>query len=127
MVLRVEKEMKYVFQATVIFGFTLWGELLHALLPLPIPAAIYGLVLLFLALQLGLVRLEQVSAASKFLIAVMGVLFVPPIVRIVEIWEGIAPVLLPVGVILVVSTMLVFAAAGRVTQWMLRRAGEKHE
>lgn len=126
MVLRVEKEMKYVFQATIIFGFTLLGELLHALLPLPIPAAIYGLALLFLALQLGLVRLEQVSAASKFLIAVMGVLFVPPIVRIVEIWENIAPVLLHVGVILVVSTMLVFAAAGRVTQWMLRRAGEKH-
>ena len=118
-------ELVYQFARLLVFCFA--GEVCHKLLPLPIPAAIYGLALLFLALQLGLVRLEQVSAASKFLIAVMGVLFVPPIVRIVEIWEDIAPVLLPVGVILVVSTMLVFAAAGRVTQWMLRRAGEKHE
>ena len=50
--------MKYVSQATIIFGFTLLGELLHALLPLPIPSAIYGLVLLFLALMLGIVKLH---------------------------------------------------------------------
>lgn len=118
--------MKYVIQATIIFGFTLLGELLHILLPLPIPAAIYGLVLLFLALQLCIVRLDQVNGASKFLIAIMGVLFVPPTVNIVEIWESIAPVLLPIGVILVVSTVLVFTVAGLVTQWMLKRGGKNH-
>lgn len=75
--------MKYVYQATIIFAFTLLGELLHVLLPLPIPAAIYGLVLLFLALQLSIVKLEQVNAVSKFLIAAMGLLFVAPAVNVV--------------------------------------------
>ena len=87
--------MKYVYQATIIFGFTLLGELLHLLIPLPIPAAIYGLVLLFLALQVGIVKLHQVDAVSKFLIAVMGLLFVAPAVNIVEIWADIAPSLGP--------------------------------
>ena len=76
--------MKYVSQATIIFGFTLLGELLHALLPLPIPSAIYGLVLLFLALMLGIVKLHQVDGVSKFLIATMGILFVAPGVSILE-------------------------------------------
>ena len=119
--------MKYIYQATIIFGFTLLGELLHILLPLPVPAAIYGLVLLFFALQTGIVKLLQVDAVSKFLIAIMGLLFVAPAVNIVEIWQEIAPVLLPIGVVLAVSTVLVFAVSGLVTQWMLRRGGKSHE
>ena len=119
--------MKYIYQATIIFGFTLLGELLHILLPLPVPAAIYGLVLLFFALQTGTVKLHQVDAVSKFLIAIMGLLFVAPAVNIVEIWQEIAPVLLPIGVVLTVSTVLVFAVSGLVTQWMLRRGGKSHE
>ena len=116
--------MKYIYQATIIFGFTLLGELLHILLPLPVPAAIYGLVLLFVALQTGIVKLD---AVSKFLIAIMGLLFVAPAVNIVEIWKEIAPVLLPIGAVLAVSTVLVFAVSGLVTQWMLRRGGKCHE
>ena len=37
----------YLKQSAILFGFTLLGEALHRLLPLPIPAAVYGLVLLF--------------------------------------------------------------------------------
>ena len=68
--------MKYVSQATIIFGFTLLGELLHALLPLPIPSAIYGLVLLFGALNTGLIKLEQVKDAGGFLISILPILII---------------------------------------------------
>ena len=43
--------MKYIFQFARILVFCLLGELLHFLLPLPVPASIYGLVLLLLALK----------------------------------------------------------------------------
>ena len=109
--------MKYVSQATIIFGFTLLGELLHTLLPLPIPSAIYGLVLLFLALMLGIVKLHQVDGVSKFLIATMGILFVAPGVSILEVW---------VVVISLVSTAVVFAVSALVTQAMIRK-GEKQD
>lgn len=118
--------MKYVIQATIIFAFTFLGELLHQALPLPVPAAVYGLVLLFLALKLGIVKLHQVDAVSKFLIAIMGLFFVSPAVGIVEIWEDIAGSMMPIGVILAVSTVLVFAVAGLTTQWMLKRGGKRH-
>ena len=110
--------MKYVSQATIIFGFTLLGELLHALLPLPIPSAIYGLVLLFLALMLGIVKLHQVDGVSKFLIATM--------VSILEVWETVAPSILWVVVISLVSTAVVFAVSALVTQAMIRK-GEKQD
>ena len=53
--------MKYVFQFARIMGLWLVGELLHRVLPLPIPAGIYGLVLLAAALLMGVVKLEQVK------------------------------------------------------------------
>lgn len=118
--------MKYVSQATIIFGFTLLGELLHALLPLPIPSAIYGLVLLFLALMLGIVKLHQVDGVSKFLIATMGILFVAPGVSILEVWETVSPSILWVVVISLVSTAVVFAVSALVTQAMIRK-GEKQD
>lgn len=111
--------MKYLYQATIIFAFTLLGELLHALLPLPIPAAIYGLVLLFLALVLGVVKLQQVDGVSRFLIATMGVLFVAPGVSIMEVWGDIAPSAVAIVVISVVSTVVVFAVSGVITQCLL--------
>ena len=49
--------MKYLNQFLIIMGFTLAGEALQRLVPLPIPASVYGLVLLFAALCLGVVKL----------------------------------------------------------------------
>ena len=45
--------MKYVKQLLIILAFTLVGEVLARVIPFPIPAAIYGFVLLFVALCTG--------------------------------------------------------------------------
>ena len=42
--------MKYIRQFAIIMLFSLLGELCHLILPFPIPASIYGMVLLFLSL-----------------------------------------------------------------------------
>ncbi len=113
--------MKYLYQGTVIFGFTFLGELLHALIPLPIPAAIYGLLLLLGALILGIVKPEQVREIGNFLIAIMAPLFISPAVNLLASWGLIADQIVPIAVITVLSTVVVFAAAGCVTQLLLRK------
>jgi holin-like protein len=97
------------------------GEVLHALLPLPIPASIYGLVLMLAALMLGLVPLHAVRESGKFLIEIMPLMFIPAAVGLTQSWEILSPVLVPLVVITVVSTVLVMAVSGRVTQAVLRR------
>lgn len=113
--------MKYLSQCAYIFGFTLAGELLHTLLPLPVPAAIYGLVLLFVALSLGIVKPEQVSGVGKFLIAIMGILFVAPGVNLVDSWELMSANIVGIVVTVLLSTVVVFAATGLIVQAILRR------
>ena len=117
--------MRYLSQFLIILGFTLAGEVLQRLIPLPVPASVYGLVLLFLALCLGLVKVERVKKAGDFLISVMPVLFVSPMVGIAERWGLIAQHLVPIALILLSTTALTFGIAGRVTQWLLRRGGDR--
>ncbi len=113
--------MKYVFQFARIMGFCLAGELLHAILPLPIPAGIYGLVLLAAALLTGVVRLEQVKQTGDFLSSLFPLLFIPTVAGVMEQWELIAGNLLPILIALVPVTWAVMAVAGRVTQSIMDR------
>ena len=115
--------MKYLSQFCIILGFTLAGEALQRLLPLPIPASVWGLALLFLALCLGIVKLEQVKDAATFLISIMALLFVSPAVGIAENWALIQPQLLPIFLLLAGSTCLVFGLSGRLTRWLLKKGG----
>ena len=119
--------MKYLSQFCIILGFTLAGEALQRLLPLPIPASVWGLALLFLALCFGIVKVEQVKQASVFLISIMSVLFVAPAVGIVENWPVISSRLLPIALLLASSTFLTFGISGKLTQWLIRKGGDRHD
>lgn len=116
--------MKYVFQFARIMGFCLLGELLHAVLPLPVPASIYGLVLLAAALLTGIVKIEQVKQTGDFLSGLFPVLFIPTVAGVMEVWELIQGNLLPIVIALVPVTWAVMAVAGKVTQGIMDR-GEK--
>lgn len=113
--------MKFVTQLLYILLFSLLGELLEAIVPLPIPAAIYGLVLLLIALCTGLLKEEKIAGAADFLISAMPVLFVAPAVKILQYWGLIAPNLAVIIIIIVFSTILVFAVSGLIVKWLLRR------
>ena len=63
--------MKFVRQFMIILAISFVGELLHALLPLPVPASIYGLVLMLIGLQTGILPLSAVNEAGGFLIEIM--------------------------------------------------------
>ena len=113
--------MKYVKQILIIFAFSLAGECLARWLPLPVPGAIYGFVLLFLALCTGLLKEKHIDTTADFLIAIMPVFFVSPAVNLLASYDLIAQNLVPIITIMVVSTFCVFAVAGLVTRWLRRK------
>ena len=51
-----------------------------------IPASVYGLILLLLALRLGIVKLEQVKEVGLFLTGIFPLLFVPAAAGVMELW-----------------------------------------
>ena len=120
--------MKFLRQFMIILAISFIGEVLKYIVPLPIPASIYGLVILFIALETGIMKLSAVKDTAKFLIEIMPLMFIPAGVGLIVSWDVLKPILLPFAVITVITTVAVMAMAGRVTQWVIRREkGEKHE
>ncbi|MBD5554607.1 MAG: CidA/LrgA family protein [Roseburia sp.] len=116
--------MKYIRQFLIILGFSFMGELLKELIPLSIPASIYGLVLLFAALELGVIKVEAIRDTGKFLIEIMPVMFIPAGAGLVDSWDALKPIFVSTAVILAVSTVIVMAVSGRTAQFVIRRRKE---
>lgn len=121
--------MRLMRQFGLIAAVTCAGELMRYFIPLTIPGSIYGLVLMMLCLILGVIKLEQVKETAEFLIEIMPLMFIPAGVGLMQSWGDLKPILLPVCISTVISTVLVMGVTGRVTEGILRRrAGRKaHE
>ena len=121
--------MKYVRQMLIILLISAMGEVLYTLLPLPIPASVYGLILMLTALITGVLKVEQVKETSVFLIEIMPVMFIPAGVGLLTAWGDLKPVWIPVAIITVITTAFVMLVTGRVTQAVIRKdkKGKKND
>lgn len=119
--------MKYIRQFLIILLFSFIGEVLKFLVPLPIPASIYGLVLMFFSLQFKILKIESVKETAKFLVEIMPVMFIPAGVGLLTSWGALQKMLIPVVVITVVSTVVVMVVAGKVTEGMLHLGNKKQK
>lgn len=119
--------MKYVRQFAIILLFSFLGEILHVIIPLSIPASVYGLVLLLAALCIKIVKVEQVQEGAGFLIEIMPVMFIPAAVGLLTSWELLKPICIPVIVITVVTTVIVMVSTGMVTQGIIRKERKKED
>lgn len=117
--------MKYLFQFLIIVAISFLGELLHYFIALPIPASIYGTILLFAALQLGWIKVRQIREVSTWLIAIMPALFIPSAVGLVKSWDILSQSLVKYSVITFVSTFVVMGLAGLATQYVIRQSKSK--
>ncbi len=112
--------MKYLVQFCVIMVFVALGELLEYLIPLPIAGSIYGLVLLFLALVTGVVKLSWVSDAADWFHNIMGLFFVAPAVAIINIWGDIADVWWRLVLLLVLTYLISMIMTGVTAQALIK-------
>ena len=111
--------MKYLKQFGIILGISFIGEALHHFLPLPVPGSIYGIVILFVALVSGVLKVDQIKETSAFLIEIMPAMFIPAAVGLIDVWDLLEskwPIYL---LIIVVSTILVMAVSGLITQTVI--------
>lgn len=120
--------MKWVKQFAVILAVSFAGEILEYLIPLPVPASIYGIVLMFLCLKMHVIPHDAVRETGVFLIEIMPLMFIPAAVGLLETWDIIRPAWLQYIAVTVVSTWVVMIVSGWITQTIIRRKkGEQKE
>ncbi len=112
--------MKYIKQFLIILLISFIGEGLNFLIPAPIPASIYGMVILFVCLCTKIIKLDDVKDTGLFLIEIMPLMFIPAGVGLMKSWGVLKPLLIPVLVITVVSLVAVMGISGRVSQSIIK-------
>lgn len=117
--------MKYIKELMIILIFSFIGDVLNHIIPLPIPASIYGMILLFIALSTKIIKLEQVETTAEFLLSIMLIFFVPASVGIMDTFFAYKSSMLPIIIIVIISTVIVMITTGLVSQFIIKLKNKK--
>ena len=117
--------MKYVYQIGIISAISFVAELLYAFLPLPVPASVYGLLILLALLLTKIVKVEQIEDVADWLLKIMPILFVGPCVGLITSFDVINGQLLPLVLMCVVSTIGVMIVTSVAAQAVIRMKNRK--
>lgn len=112
--------MKYIKQISIVIIISFIGELLNYFIPLPIPGSIYGMILLFILLFGGIIKMHQIEETGRFLIDIMPILFVPSAVGIMSQFEQLKSIWIEIIVITIITTFIVMGVTGLTTQTIIR-------
>lgn len=113
--------MKYLYEFSIIMFITLVGELIYKIVPLPIPASIYGLLIMLISLKTKVLKLDKVKTTGNFLLEIMPIMFIPAAVGLLTAWTQLKVVLIPLGTITLLTTIVVMAVTGRTAEFIIKR------
>lgn len=113
--------MRYIYQICLIMCFVLLGEMMEYFIPLPIAGSVYGMVLLFLALVFGIVRLSWVEDVANWLHSVMSLFFIAPAVAIIDVWAEIADVWWILVILMSVAYLVTMITTGVTAESLIGR------
>ncbi|HDB3885022.1 TPA: antiholin-like murein hydrolase modulator LrgA [Staphylococcus aureus] len=124
MVVKQQKDASkpaHFFHQVIVIALVLFvSKIIESFMPIPMPASVIGLVLLFVLLCTGAVKLGEVEKVETTLTNNIGLLFVPAGISVVNSLGVIsqAPFLI-IGLI-IVSTILLLICTGYVTQIIMK-------
>jgi holin-like protein len=117
--------MAYVKQFGIILFVTFIAEIIRFVVPLPIPASVYGLVLMLAALKTKIIKPERVKDAGLFLVGILQLMFIPAAAGLIDSYAGFRDILPQSIFVILLSASLVIAVTGLVAQGVVKRSGGK--
>ena len=114
-------------ELALIFGICLVGEGVATLLPVAFPASVISMVLLMVLLLTGVVKDRHIQTASHFLVANMAFFFLPSFVGLLEHIELLKSQLVPLLLIIVLTTPVVYLVTGWTVRLLMLRYRNRKE
>ena len=116
--------MKYIKQFAIVITVSFIGEILAYLIPLPIPASIWGLLLMLILLITRIVPLSAVRECAKFLVSLMQIMFIPAAVGLLTRIDALYDAWLPLVIAILVITPIVFFVSGKTTDAIIKHTSK---
>lgn len=115
----MKKTYSIMYQSVVIGAIILISKVIELLVPFTMPSSVIGLVLLFVALCLKIVKLEQVEKVGDALVDNIGLFFVPAGISVINSFELLKANFVLDILLIFISTVLLLVGTGWVTQLLL--------
>lgn len=122
----IEDEILVIKQFIIILGALFLGYELSSITHIPVPANVLGLILLFLALLSGIIKLKDVQGTADFILKYLALFFVVPTVGIMMYFDLLSSEAVKIFIPIIVSILLGLLVAGRVTQFFIKRSDEDY-
>ena len=111
-----------VFQVVLLAALFVACDLATKAVGLPLPGSVVGVLLLFLGLATGVVRLAWVERGADLLLSALALFFVPSVVASVRLLPGLKASLPGIAAVMVVTTALVMVVTGVVAERLSKGA-----
>ncbi|MHB1653208.1 MAG: CidA/LrgA family protein [Desulfitobacteriaceae bacterium] len=121
--MKVRRFFLTAWQITLLWLISETGNIIQRLSGIPIPGNVLAMVLLFLLLLKGWVKLEWIALGSEFLLKYLALFFIPITVGIMDSFDLFIHNGLQILIIIIGSTILGLTVAGWVTQTVVRAKG----
>jgi holin-like protein len=108
-------------QLSIIFSIYLLGEAIAMLLPFSFPGSIIGMMLLFTALLLQWVKIEDIKQISDFFLKYMALFFIPAGVSVMSSFSLIEAYILPISLTLILSCVFMLAFIALSVDYLVKR------
>lgn len=108
--------MNLIIQALIIFGISYSGDFITATFNLPIPGSIIGITILFFGLYFKIIKLQYVETVGNWLKDHMALLFIPITVGLMQEYDLIAPHLVQLTIVMMVSTAFTYICVAKAVE-----------
>lgn len=114
-----KKVYGFLTQAFIFAVIMLISNGIAAIVPIPIPASVVGLVLLFVLLCLKVIKLEQVETLGTSLTSLIGFLFVPSGISVMNSLGVMQQYGVQIALVILLATIILLGATGLFSQLIL--------
>lgn len=116
--------MKLLREVIIIFGIYFIGEGIKQATNVPIPGNLIGMILLFILLCTRILKVEQISTVSDFLLGHMPFFFIPAGVALMASFSLIQDIWLQILILCFVTTLITMGVSGFGVEWLMKRKGK---
>ncbi|MBR5614905.1 MAG: CidA/LrgA family protein [Clostridia bacterium] len=122
--------MKLFKKTLILFVVCFISDIIAYFLPFPFPGSVLAMIITFLLLLSGLVKVRQIEPVSDFLVKNMAFVFLPSTVSIVSYLDVFQSILWQFLLICIVTTFITFVCTAysvKLTVYLINKRKEKTE
>ncbi|GEP79451.1 antiholin-like murein hydrolase modulator LrgA [Staphylococcus carnosus] len=117
---KASKTYSFLHQVLVIGIILLISKIIESFIPIPMPASVIGLVLMFIALSTGIIKLGEVEGVGSALTNNISFLFVPAGISVINSLGILSKSPFLIILLIIISTILLLLCTGFVSQILVK-------